>query len=311
MTDDLTNLTLTEAEIDACRPRPGEGGRSLRGFCPFHGSDKQRSLRIDRETGRFQCFACGAWGYTQASREKWRDEQRRDGQYLPPKRPQRPQRASKDIRTPPPPPKGREDLVGPLRAYREALGESWGAEYLTRRRIALELAERVGVGYAASGQWMHAARDWRWGRVVFAHTRPDGALVNLYGRAVGSDEKVPKGKRHDHLPGDKAYFNAQVLVEGEGPVYVCEGAFDALALMSAGVDRAVAIYGVHGWRWDWFREVSELVFALDNDRAGQGWRALARAAKLRGKGVKVLPQEAYGGCSDVAEAWEKGVLRLG
>ena len=309
MSGDLSNLTLTEGELRACRPRPGEGGHSLRAFCPFHGSDKQRSLRVDRETGRFQCFACGAWGYTEAARERWLEERQRERRHLG-RNADRPSGAIRPPRRPPPPPEERSELVGSLRRYQEALGGSLGEEYLVRRKIELALARNVGVGYAAAGCWLHEARDWRWGRLVFAHTRPDGAVVNLYGRAVGSDEKVPKSKRHDHLPGDKAYFNSRALVEGDGPVFVCEGAFDALALMSAGCERVVAIYGVHGWRWDWFRGVRELVFALDNDRAGRGWVELARAAKMRGKRVSVLPEAAYGGCGDVAEAWARGVLVL-
>jgi hypothetical protein len=93
--------------------------------------------------------------------------------------------------------------------------------------------------------------------VVFPHTTPDGRLVNLYGRAVGTAEQVPKAKRHDHLPGEKGYFNAAALQAGSGPLWVCEGAFDALALLAAGVPRVVAIFGVQGWRWDWVREVRE------------------------------------------------------
>ena len=50
------------------------------------------------------------------------------------------------------------------------------------------------MGYAAPGTWPHAARDWRGGRVVFPHTTPDGRVVNLYGRAVGTAEQVPKAK---------------------------------------------------------------------------------------------------------------------
>jgi hypothetical protein len=38
------NLTLTEADLAACRPIVGEGGHVLRALCPFHGSDRQRSL---------------------------------------------------------------------------------------------------------------------------------------------------------------------------------------------------------------------------------------------------------------------------
>jgi len=170
----------------------------------------------------------------------------------------------------------------------------------------------MGAGYAAPGTWPHAARDWRGGRVVFPHTTPDGHLVNLYGRAVGTAAQVPKATRHDHLPGAKGYFNATALQEDAGPLWVCEGTFDALALLTAGVPRVVAIFGVQGWRWDWVREVRELVFALDADTAGQQQRRqLARQAALRGKRIAVLPPESYGGQKDVNEAWAAGVLAVG
>ena len=183
--------------------------------------------------------------------------------------------------------------------------------YLQQRGIPLALAQQLGVGYAAPGTGPHKARDWRGGRVVFPHTTSDGQLVNLYGRAVGTAEQVPKAKRHDHLPGSKGYFNASALQAEAGPLWVCEGAFDALALLAAGVPRVVAIFGVQGWRWDWVRGVRELVFALDADAVGQQqWHQLARQAALRGKRVAVLPPEAYGGCKDVSEAWAAGVLTV-
>ena len=82
-----------------------------------------------------------------------------------------------------------------------------------------------------------------------------------------------------------------------------KGACDALALLAAGVPRVVASFGVQGWRWNWARDVRELVLALDADAAGQQqWRQLAREAALRGKRVAVLPPAAYGGHKDVNEA---------
>ena len=99
---------------------------------------------------------------------------------------------------------------------------------------------------------------------------------------------------------------------GTATRWVCEGAFDALALLAAGVPRAVAIFGVQGWRWAWAHTVRELVFALDADAAGpQQWRQLARQAARRGKQVAVLESTAYGGYKDVHEAWMAGVLRVG
>src|ERR671931_2550719 len=71
------NLTLTEADLAACRPIVGEGGHVLRALCPFHGSDRQRSLRVQVHSGRFVCFACGAWGYMEEARQRWRTEQQR------------------------------------------------------------------------------------------------------------------------------------------------------------------------------------------------------------------------------------------
>jgi len=37
-----------------------------------------------------------------------------------------------------------------------------------------------------------------------------------------------------------------VLHGGEGPLWVCEGTFDGLALLAAGIPRVVAIYGMQG-----------------------------------------------------------------
>jgi hypothetical protein len=325
------NLTLTEADLAACRPIVGEGGHVLRALCPFHGSDRQRSLRVQVHSGRFVCFACGAWGYMGTARVQWREEQQRQATFRrppaprqrmpsrrqpPPPRARPPVAAARPLSAHPPAPhepaRARSDLAQPLAAFQAALPGSPGAAYLQQRGIPLVLAQQLGVGYAAPGTWPHAARDWRGGRVVFPHTTPEGLLVNLYGRAVGTEEQVPKAKRHDHLPGTKGYFNAAALQAGAGLLWVCEGAFDALALLAAGIVRVVAIFGVQGWRWAWAREVRELVFALDADIAGQQqWRALAREAALRGKRVAVLPAAAYGGCKDVSEAWATGVLAVG
>jgi hypothetical protein len=319
----LENLTLSDADLAACQPVAGEGGHVLRALCPFHGSDHQRSLRVTRASGRFVCFACGAWGYLEEARERWQEEQQRQAALR--RLPARRQRVLSQRQPPPPlarqpaarPPAPREpglalpDLAQHLTVFQAGLPGSRGEAYLQQRGIPLGLAQQLGVGYAAPGTWPHAARDWRGGRVVCPHTTPEGRLVNLYGRAVGTAAQVPKAKRHDHLPGEKGYFNAAVLRAGAGPLWVCEGAFDALALLAAGVPRVMAIFGVQGWRWDWAREVRELVFALDADVAGQQqWRQLARQAALRGKRVAVLPPAAYGGHKDVNEAWAAGVLRI-
>lgn len=316
------NLTLSEADLAACRPVPGEGGRVLRAFCPFHGSDRQRSLRVNLESGRFYCFACGSWGYLEEKRREWWEQKASRRPLEGHRRPQNRTGIGRCIGGEKTglleASRGHEQHSGPipkgvnrLPEFQAALPGSPGEEYLKRRRIPLELAQACGVGYAARGKWPHRGRDWKWGRVVFPHSDPEGRVVNLYGRAVGPDERVPKEIRHDHLPGPKGIFNARAL-HGD-TVFVCEGVFDALSLMAAGYPNAVAIFGVDGLRWTWFRAVRRLVFALDLDERGrEAWRQLAWNAVLRGKEVFSLPAEVYAGRKDLNEAWAKmGRLEIG
>ena len=221
------NLTLTEADLAACRPIVGEGGHVLRALCPFHGSDRQRSLRVQVHSGRFVCFACGAWGYMETARAQWREEQQRQAAF------RRPAVAGSACHV-----SASHCLASDAAQHRHSTGTAGARSSAARPRAAARRVPgcpagqprrtvpaaaghsagpgaAVGVGYAAPGTWPHAARDWRGGRVVFPHTTPEGCLVNLYGRAVGTAEQVPKAKRHDHLPG------AQGLLQRRGTAGWC------------------------------------------------------------------------------------------
>ena len=164
------NLTLSESDLAACRPIVGEGGHVLRALCPFHGSDRQRSLRVQVHSGRFVCFACGAWGYMDTARTQWREEQQRQAAFgRPPARRQRvPHRnqarpplsrqqaaAARPRSAAPPAPRAsapaRPDLAQQLAAFQAALPGSRGAGYLQQRGIPLALAQQLGAGYAAPG----------------------------------------------------------------------------------------------------------------------------------------------------------------
>src|SRR5215472_3659870 len=141
------NLTLSEADLAACCPIVGEGGHVLRALCPFHGSDRQRSLRVQVHSGRFVCFACGAWGYIDTARAQWREEQQRQAAFRkPPARQQRgPHRRhllsplsrppaatrprSADPPTPPAPVPARPDLAQQLAAFQTTLPGSRGEAY--------------------------------------------------------------------------------------------------------------------------------------------------------------------------------------
>jgi hypothetical protein len=164
------NLTLSESDLAACRPIVGEGGHVLRALCPFHGSDRQRSLRVQVHSGRFVCFACGAWGYMDTARTQWREEQQRQAtfrrsrdrrQRITHRRQSSPplsrqpaaaaRQRSADPSTPRAPVSGRPDLAQQLAAFQAALPGSRGEVYLQQRGIPLTLAQRCGVGYAGPG----------------------------------------------------------------------------------------------------------------------------------------------------------------
>jgi len=146
----------------------------LRAWCPFHGSDRQCSLRVTLASGRFVCFACGAWGSLAEARERWREERQRQAAFQRPtargQRAPRPRPAAAAVNPPAPrPPAPREpaparpDLAQQLATFQAALPDSRGAAYLRQRGIPLALAQQAGVGAAAPGRWPRGA-CWRAGR---------------------------------------------------------------------------------------------------------------------------------------------------
>lgn len=314
-------------------------GKYWRGRCPIHNGDNPTAFSVNIDTLAWTCFThCGSGsvlafvnGGTEPKGKEFVDIVYRLADLVNLDTPNKKSQPYKDFHNvekrqasqpysyqKPPSPitqkpsvkqSHRIDLIELLNQYQEALPGSLGEEYLLRRKIPLELAQQYGVGYAVPSTWPHKTRDWKWGRLVFPHTNVDGEVVNLYGRAVGSLEKVPKEIRHDHLPGSKGYFNGQIMKRVDN-IFICEGPFDAISLVAAGYPNAVAIFGVYGWRWDWSSSIGKLIFALDADEAGNKWKELAREACLRGKQVCFLPPESYGDKKDVSEAWISGTLNV-
>lgn len=286
--------TLTESMLAAlpAHLRPVRSGKHTRCGCPFHGSDKGRSLSITNETGRFQCFVCGVWGYTEQSRREWKGRQQ-----IPTKPWERP--SGLTARAKPlaeePEALGEADLDF-LVAAQQRLGEAEG--YAKTRQIPLDVLQRMGAGVGV----MPTAPGLR---LILPHTDPEGRAVSLYGRRIDGGED----RRHHHLARPKGVMNGLALLSGE--VWLTEGPFDALALIAAGIPNAVAVFGVGGIRWNWLRGCRRLVLAFDADETGR--RAIheqAQQALMRGVAVEYLTPAELGGAKDVAEAWAKRTLRL-
>lgn len=286
--------TLTESMLAAlpAHLRPIRSGKYTRCGCPFHGSDQQRSLSITNETGRFHCFVCNAWGYTEKARADFKARQ---------PEPVMPwERRSNTLVRPRPiaddPEVLEEADLDFLVAAQDRLAEA--AAYLEARLIPLDVCRNLGAGVAVLGNAPGL-------RLILPHTDLEGRAVSLYGRRIdgGDDHK------HHHLARPKGVLNGLALRSQE--VWLTEGPFDALALMAAGIPHAVAVFGVTGIRWNWLRNCRRLVLAFDADEAGR--KAIVREAEqalLRGVAVEYVTPEELGGAKDVAEAWAAGTLRL-
>lgn len=213
----------------------------------------------------------------------------------------------------------RSDLNELMVRFCDSLPGSLGEVYLENRGIRLETAQRLGVGYAAIGEWPHEkdgrlVRQSELGRLVFPHTNTDGEIINLYGRSVELGAPVRKENRHDHLPGNKGIFNAHAIIESGRsylPLYICEGPFDAVSLLEAGAHHAIAIFGVNGWRAEWINSLHCIVLAMDNDKAGvAATHKLERRAAPAADIVQKLGKAAYGDATDANESLLDGTLRL-
>lgn len=334
----MNQISLLKQQLDIVQVISGfiplkSKGTVWIGLCPFH-QEKTPSFTVSKTRQIFKCFGCGEGGdvltfVSKFERLSLRDSIQRLREIA--GAPNEARKNSKNRCDPSlvgltgglslplsdlaPTPALRVDLKPVLERYQAALPGSLGEIFLKHRGISLKTAQKFGLGYAADGQWEHRiptgtlARNWKWGRLVFPHTDPAGNLINLYGRAVGLDSKVPRDQRHDHLPGQKGYFNSQTLAHSVSPVW-CEGPFDALTLLELGIP-AVAIFGIDGWHWEWAQSLQTFYFAFDADAAGQlGWKRLARQCVLRGKKVWFIPPEVYGEQKDINAAHCAGTLQV-
>lgn len=278
------------------------GSHRWRGPCPLHGGDNPNAFTVDLETLRWHCFTGCARGGD--ALDFLNGGQSPKGASLTGLIRELADLVGVSLSAPPvaskQPPcslrltetrakRAGNNLASLAASFAAMLPGSPGEAYLHHRKIPLPVAARFGIGYSPPGQWPHRGRDWKEGRVVFPHLDADGQVVNLYGRAIGEDERVPKAMRHAHLPGPRGYFRAEPSHLADAPLWVCEGPFDALSLLTVGCEPVVATFGVSGWRWDWARTRKNLIFALDADAAGEStFQKLAVEASLRGKIVQRL-----------------------
>ena len=283
-------------------------GRSYLAICPFH-DDKNPSLNISKEKQIFKCFSCGAGGNALTFVQKYEkitfDEAVRklaqisgfDDPRL------SSERHEKHINP---------DIVPLYKCindlqlyYRYGLATEEGKiakEYLNKRNISDEEAEKFGIGYALSDgkktiQYLqtkgHSLKsiedigialaraegtaDSNAGRLIFSLADPDGQVIGFSARRLRDDKsaKYVNSPETRIFQKGKMLYNYHIAKETarhDGYIYVLEGFMDVISMAKAGIQSAVAVMGtnltdeqIHLLR----RLKCEIRLCLDGDAAGQ------------------------------------------
>ncbi len=306
-----------------------KAGANYKACCPFHG-EKTPSFTVSQSKQFYHCFGCGANGSALGFVMEYQglpfpeavEELARQVGMAVPRETETPAQIQQRERA------GslHEIMAEASRYYREQLKHSQRAiDYLKRRGLTGQVAQRFGLGYAPA--------DWQNLQAVF----PDYAAATLSecGLVIDSEATAEKSaRRYDRfrdrvmfpildVRGKVIGFGGRIIDNGEpkylnspetplfekgrelyglvqarqsmhalNQVIVVEGYMDVVALAQYGVENAVATLGtattpVHVQKL--LRQVDEVVFCFDGDRAGRkaAWRALEACLEQLQDGKRV------------------------
>ena len=282
-------------------------GQDHVGLCPFH-EDKKPSLHVTASKGLWHCPACRAAGNViQFVARKEGITDREAALKLLGALPGI-QRASELSPAPACDPTLHPELFNSLIDYYHKclLGRGRpGLDYLKSRGLAdVEMLVHFKVGYVdggvkkklspaqikaarAIGLFNEKGNERYYGRVVVPIYDEQQRPVGMYGRDITGRSDAA----HLYLAGEhRAVWNAPAAAAYPDELIVAESIFDGLAIFAAGKKGVIAAYGANGWtpHHDDLIEkhsVRKIVFALDNDEAGE--RATHElAVKLDAKGIR-------------------------
>jgi DNA primase len=295
-----------------------KAGVNYRGLCPFH-SEKTPSFSVHPEKGIFHCFGCGVGGdvfkfvelYDKVSfPEAVRTLAQRVGMSVP-----EPDEAKRDAAAE----AERETLLKihevAAQYFREALASPAGArarKQLSDRDVTVEMAERLGLGYAPpareglksrllnqgfppramvrsglvverdSGETVDRFRN----RLMVPICRDTGSVIAFGGRAMEADQQ-PKYLNSPETP---IYSKGRILyglhltkaaIRRLGYAVLVEGYFDFAQALQGGMAPVVASCGTAltaAQAQLLHRHATKVVLSFDPDAAGQG--AAARSCEL-------------------------------
>lgn len=182
--------------------------------------------------------------------------------------------------------------------------------YLNGRGISLATAKKYGLGfdYAADpanapGEINGAAyKPYPTPRIIIATSKS-----HYFGRRIDGQKKAKAMNADNSTPG---IFNFKAIAQSKEPVFICEGAFDALSVAEAG-GTAIAINSANNadkfntileTRRNEKREIPKhFILCLDKDKSGKTARDKI-AKKLRQLKISFADADICGGNKDPNEA---------
>ncbi|MCS7223820.1 MAG: DNA primase [Armatimonadetes bacterium] len=287
-------------------------GRHYKALCPFH-QEKTPSFYLSAEKGLWYCFGCGAGGTVLDFVQKiegltFSDTLAKLAGEL--GIPYRPTDASAT------PPSARQRLLqinlAAQHFFRWSLRNSSAPqEYLRKRMIGPEIADRFGLGYAPSSwdlltQFLRQRRlsledgvrvgvlirssdgrifDRFRHRLMFPIHALTGEIIGFAGRSLGDEEpkylNVPESPLFQKRQNLYGLHLARQAIRTKGRAIIVEGYLDCITLHQAGFSETVATMGtaLTGSTLQLLKRYTDRLFiAFDADSAG--WSAILRSSDL-------------------------------
>jgi len=221
-------------------------------LCPLHDDKKTPSLHVNPKTGAWYCHGCEQGGKSIVSFHA-----QVEGLSL--------KQAAIELFV-----RYIQPIISPtkIKAWHTALlNTPMALRYaLHNRDLTIEAIKRFRLG-------------WNGRRFVFPVINEYGLIVNARLYLAGGDPKFPKMINHTD-PQEKRKFGspphlypygAMIDAKEEGYVIICEGEWDALALISMGIPTVTSTAGARSWPSQYNNEFRglEVTLVYDNDKAGR------------------------------------------
>jgi replicative DNA helicase len=189
------------------------------------------------------------------------------------------------------PPAPKEDYS----AYIDACHARIGELDLKQLRGLCSTIKRFKIGYDPA--WHSHGNRGTWKALIIPKGKYAFTVRNM-------DPDADKNSRYDKTLGPHPIFNQEAF-DGDAPVFITEGAFDALSIMEVGGE-AVALEGLATGKLlqllEQKKPAKPVILALDNDQRGQETEA-ELIADLSQRGIPFLQADLTGDRKDANEAF--------